>query len=65
MNVYNTHTTQALPAFVLGFCASFLKLAHASSVAATIRCFTLPKLSNAGLTSKEKTGEPSGSGGAE
>lgn len=39
--------------------------AHTSSVATTIRSFRLEKLSNAGRTSSEKTGEPSGSGGAE
>lgn len=41
------------------------RLAHTSSVATAIRSFTLPKLSRAGRTSSEKTGEPSGSGGAE
>ena len=40
------------------------RLAHTSSVATAIRSFTLPKLSRAGRTSSEKTGEPSGSGGA-
>ena len=41
------------------------RLAHTSSVATAIRSFTLLKLSRAGRTSSEKTGEPSGSGGAE
>ena len=38
---------------------------QASSVAATSRCLIDPTLSSAGRTSREKTGEPSGSGGAE
>lgn len=37
---------------------------HASSVATVMRSFTLPTLSKAGRTSREKTGLPSGSGGA-
>lgn len=41
------------------------KEAQTSSVAIEIRCLILPKLSIAGRTSREKTGEPSGSGGAE
>lgn len=44
---------------------SGLNAAHASSVAAESLDLTLQMLSNAGLTSREKTGEPSGSGGAE
>jgi len=39
--------------------------AHASRVAAATLSLTLPKLSRAGLTSSEKTGDPSGVGGAE
>lgn len=46
-----------------GFWARYV--AHASSVATEIRSFKLEKLSNAGRTSSEKTGEPSASGGAE
>jgi hypothetical protein len=41
------------------------RFAHTSSVAAITRSLMLPKLSNAGRTSREKTGLPSGSGGAE
>ena len=42
-----------------------LKFAQTSSVVTDIRSFTLPKLSSAGRTSRENTGDPSGSGGAE
>ena len=41
------------------------RLVHTSSVATAMRSLTLLKLSRAGRTSREKTGEPSGSGGAE
>lgn len=53
----------ARPVFVL--VSLDLNPAHTSSVAAAIRCFTLPRLSSAGRTSSEKTGEPSGRSGAE
>ncbi len=54
-------TDHLSPAFV--FCSR--NVDHASSVATAIRSLMLPKLSRAGLTSSEKTGDPSGRGGAE
>ena len=42
-----------------------LQLAKMSSAVAPKRSRTLPQLSKAGRTSSEKTGDPSGSGGAE
>lgn len=48
-----------------GFLLFSRRLAQTSSVATAIRSFMQPILSRAGRTSKEKTGEPSGSEGAE
>jgi hypothetical protein len=44
---------------------SFLKFAQTSSVATDTLSFILLKLSSAGRTSRENTGDPSASGGAE
>ena len=48
------------------FIRSFSRMdAQTSSVATASRCLMEPTLSSAGRTSRENTGEPSGSGGAE